>query len=175
IDLSAPYVAIGPAFRAPLAPQQQQAPFLVLSQPFHFAPQYGTGILKVSGQLIDVGNLSLQNIGALNLVATNSDVRGDGTLDVAGNISITAGQGYPPSAVAFTIVAYDYFAGGMNHSGSVSFFSSGERSLPFSAGGVLSVYASTINQDGTLRVPIGTINLGWDGTGISPVDLISGT
>lgn len=175
IDLNAPYVAIGTAFRAPLQPQQQQAPFLVLNQPFHFAPQYGAAILNVSGQLLDVGNLSLQGVGALNLNAANGDVRGDGTLNVAGNISITAGQVYPPSAVAFTIAAYDYSSGGIINSGSVNIFSSGERSPPFSAGGVLSVYASVINQNGTLRAPIGTINLGWEGTGTPPVDLISGT
>src|SRR5262249_6841038 len=45
IDLNAPYVAIGTAFRAPLAPQQQQAPFLLNSQPFHFTAQHGDGIL----------------------------------------------------------------------------------------------------------------------------------
>ena len=173
IDLNAPYVAIGTAFHNPFAPQQQQAPFLVLSQPFHFAPHYGSGVLNVSGNLIDVGNLSLQGVGALNLTATNGDVRGDGTLDVAGNISITAAQVYAPTATAFTIAAYDYLASG-NHSGSVSFFSSGQHSLPFSAGSVLSVYASTINQNGTLRAPIGTINLGWDGTGTAPIDLITG-
>ncbi|HEX4638344.1 MAG TPA: filamentous hemagglutinin N-terminal domain-containing protein, partial [Chthoniobacterales bacterium] len=175
VDLSAPYISLGTAFHSPFGPQQQQAPFLVLSQPFNFAPKYGSGVLNVSGQLIDVGNLSLQNIGALNLVATHGDVRGDGTLDVAGDISITAGQIYPASAVAFTIAAYDYLAGGTNHSGSVNIFASGQRALPFSAGGVLSIYASTINQNGTLRAPIGTINLGWDGTGTAPIDLISGT
>src|SRR5262249_41917324 len=121
-----------------------------------------------------IGNLSLQGIGALNLTATNGDIRGDGTLDVAGNISINAVQVYAPSAVAFTIAAYDYVAGGSNQSGSVSFFSSGEHSLPLSAGSVLSVFASTINQNGTLRAPIGTINLGWDGTGTAPIDLITG-
>ena len=36
------------------------------------------------------------------------------------------------------------------------------------------MYASTINQGGVLRAPIGTINLGWDGTGTAPKDLISG-
>ena len=81
IGLNAPYVAIGTAFHNPFAPQEQQAPFLVLNQPFHFAPHYGSGVLNVSGDLIDVGNLSLQGVGELNLTATNGDVRGDGTLD----------------------------------------------------------------------------------------------
>ena len=42
---------------------------------------------------------------------------------------------------------------------------SGRRSLPLSAGGSLSVFASTINQGGVLRAPMGTITLGWDGIG----------
>ena len=43
----------------------------------------GTGSLTISAQLIDVGNLSLQSIGQLNLNADNGDIRGDGTLDIA--------------------------------------------------------------------------------------------
>src|SRR5690606_15120665 len=48
--------------------------------------------------------------------------------------------------------------------GSVNIAGSGNRPLPFSAGGTLSIYGSNIQQGGTLRAPLGTINLGWDGT-----------
>ena len=149
--------------------------FTVGGQPFYFEPQYGTGILNVSAQLIDIGNLSLQNIGTANLIAQDGDVRGDGTFDVAGNINITAGQIYPPTETTFTIAAYDYRLepGGDSLPGTVTFTGSGERPLPLSAGGVLNVYASTINQGGVLRAPIGTINLGWDGSGDGPVDPIT--
>ena len=52
----------------------------------------------------------------------------------------------------------------------------GRRSaaLPLSGGGTLSLYASTIHQGGTLRAPIGVINLGWNGSGTAPVDPIAG-
>ena len=111
INLNAPYVALGMAFQPPLQPDQIPPVFTVGSQPFYFAPQYGTGILNVSAQLIDIGNLSLQNIGTVNLIAQGGDVRGDGTFDVAGNINITAGQIYPPTETTFTIAAYDYRLG----------------------------------------------------------------
>ena len=45
---------------------------------------------------------------------------------------------------------------------------------PSLAGGTLSIYGSIIDQHGVLRAPIGTINLGWDGTGTGPVDPITG-
>ncbi len=48
-------------------------------------------------------------------------------------------------------------------------------SVPLSAGGTLNIYASVINQDGVLRAPMGTINLGWSGSGTAPVDLVTNT
>ncbi len=174
INLSAPYVELGTSFQAPLQPQQITDAFIVGGQPFTFAPTYGAGQLSVSAQLIDIGNLSLQNIGSASLVAHNGDVRGDGTFDIAGNLSITAGQIYPPTAVSFTLAAYDYTASGMLHQGSITLIGSGDRQLPLSAGGQLSLYSSIINDGGVLRAPIGTINIGWDGTGTAPVDLMTG-
>ena len=176
VTLNAPYVMLGQAFQSPILTQQQVSPFTYNGGPYNFSPTYGTGSLTVNAStgLIDVGNLSLQNIGTLNLLANNGDIRGDGTLDVAGNISLTAGQIYPPTEVGFTIAAYDYVAGGHAHQGSVTIASSGNRQLPLSAGGILNIYASTITQGGVLRAPYGTINLGWDGVGTAPQDLIAG-
>src|SRR5262249_35607671 len=92
VSLSAPYVALGKAFAAPVAPQQIPPPFTVGDQAFYFSPAFGSGRLSVDAKLIDIGNLSLQNIGAVNFTANNGDIRGDGTVDVAGAISMTAGQ-----------------------------------------------------------------------------------
>ncbi len=175
VDLNAPYVALGTAFRPPLQPGDLQNPFTIGNEPFYFEPQHGSGTLNVSAQLIDIGNLSLQNIGNVNLVADGGDVRGNGTFDVSGNINITAAQIYPPTETIFTIAAYDYDAHGVTMPGTITFTAAGERPLPLSAGGVLNVYASTINQAGVLRAPIGTINLGWDGTGDGPVNPLTNT
>ncbi len=174
IKLVAPYVAIGTPFRTPLQPLQQISPFLVGNHPFDFAPSYGPGSLTVDAGLIDIGFLSLQDIGKAAFVADDGEIRGNGTLDVAGAVSLRAGQIYPPTEVSFTIAAYDYESGGKTHPGSVSIAASGERRLPLSAGGQLNVYGSIINQGGVLRAPLGSINLGWDNVGTAPTDMITG-
>lgn len=175
VNLSAPYVDLGTVFRTPLQVQQTAyQPYLLSGAPFYIPPTFGTGTLNVTGSLIDIGFLSLQGIGAANFTAASGDIRGDGILDVAGTITMTAGQIYTPTALSFTIAAYDYTSSGTLHKGAVTFAASGLRNLPLSAGGQLNVYASTINQGGTLVAPAGIINLGWDGIGTSPQDLLSG-
>jgi hypothetical protein len=173
VNLNAPYVALGTAFATPQLPQEIVSAFTVQGQPFYAPPAFGAGSLNVSAQLIDVGNLSLQNVGKATFAADNGDIRGNGTLALAGDLTLRAGQIYPPSAVNFTISVADFTSGGSVRNGSVTIAASGSRSLPLSAGGELNVYASTITQGGVLRAPIGAINLGWDGTGTAPKDLIS--
>jgi filamentous hemagglutinin len=173
VSLIAPYVKLGQPFQGPLTLSQQQLPIFTDStgSAFNVSPVYGAGSLTVTADsLIDVGNLSLQNIGALNLVAAGADIRGDGTLDVAGAVTLTAGQIYPTTETTFTVAAHDYSSG----QGSVTINASGSRQLPLSAGGTLNVYASNIAQGGVLRAPIGTINLGSGVTSASPVDPLSG-
>ncbi|MCE0484088.1 MAG: filamentous hemagglutinin family protein [Methylacidiphilales bacterium] len=173
VNLIAPYVELGQAFQGPLTIQQQELPVFTdaSGNPIAINPTYGGGSITVNaGSLIDVGNLSLQNIGNLNLVSTNGDIRGDGTLDVAGNISLTAGQIYPTTETTFTIAAYDH----NGIAGSVTINGSGNRELPLSAGGTLNIFATDITQGGVLRAPIGTINLGSGVTGASPVDPLTG-
>ena len=174
VTLQAPYVALGQPFQAPVGPTQSEIPFNFAGSAYTFAPQYGTGSLEVIASLIDIGNLSLQDIGKASFIANNGDIRGDGTLDIAGNITMKAGQVYPATGVTFTIAAYDYTSGGSLHDGSVKFVRSGNRETPLSAGGTLDVYASDIIQGGVLRAPGGVINLGWDGSGTQPGDPISG-
>ena len=174
VHINSSYVALGTAFQPALSPLQPQSPFLLSGRPFNFSPTHGTGSFAINAGLIDIGNLSLQNIGSLSLTAANGDIRGDGTLDIAGNITMRAGQIYPATGVKFTISAFDYSDGGVLHPGSVTFIRAGTRALPYSACGELNVYASLIDQGGVLRAPFGSINLGWNGTGTGPLDLIAG-
>jgi filamentous hemagglutinin family protein len=175
VVLNAGQVALGQDFRPPLLPGQTINRFTqsgpnVSDPAYTFAPVSGTGNVTVNAGLVDIGDLSLQSIGTASFIASNGDIRGNGTLSAAGDLTFEAGQIYPTTGSEFGIFAYDH-AGGK---GSVTIRGGTTRSLPFSAGGTLSVYASTINQGGTLRAPIGTINLGWNGVGTAPVDPIAG-
>ena len=167
VKLSAPYVALGLPFPDPVTDENLRPPF----DPLTFPPVHGSGRLFVSASLIDVGTLSLQKIGFASLAAENGDIRGNGILNIAGDLVLRAGQVYPTTAGRFTIVAYDH-AGGL---GSVTVEAAGQRALPLSAGGQLSIFASVIHQNGVLRAPFGAITLGWDGSGTPPTDLLAGS
>ncbi len=178
--LHAGHAVLGQAFRPPT----QQQDVVLFTQvnagsnnvlDYNFAPTHGTGRLTVTADLVDVGVLALQGIGKARLLAFGGDVRGNGTLQLAGDLTIKAGQIYPTTQTAFNIFAYDHDVDGELIPGSVTIRSGGERSLPFSAGGELSIHASEINQNGTLRAPVGTITIGWDGSGSSPLNPIAGT
>ncbi|WP_187437388.1 filamentous haemagglutinin family protein [Bradyrhizobium rifense] len=80
-----------------------------------------------------------------------------GKLQAAGaNLLLDAQRIYPVSAVDFTIQT----------TGSVTFQATagGGSAVPLSAGGSLSVFATTIDQGGNLFAPLGKIALGDDGT-----------
>jgi filamentous hemagglutinin len=180
VQLSAPYVALGQAFRAPALDGDTEILFTQTtaagnSLPYTFPPVWGTGRLTVRADLIDIGNLSLQGIGDARFLAPNGDIRGNGTLNIAGNLTFRAGQIYPTTLSEFNIFAYDYDPGTGMREGSVTIGRGTTRPLPLSAGGTLTINASNIIQGGTLRAPIGAINLGWDGTGTAPVDPFAGT
>ena len=115
VNLSAPYVELGQPFQPPLASSQYDGD---LSR--GVLPTFGPGQFNVNAPLIDIGNLSLQNIGQATFNAINGDIRGDGTLDVAGAIVMRAGQIYPATEVNFTIAASDYIVGGVTQLGSVT-------------------------------------------------------
>ncbi len=171
VNLNATYVNLGQTFRAPMQSQQPEVyPFAS----YFIQPTNGTGSLNVNAGTIDIGFLSLQNTATANFVANSGDIRGSGSLNIAGDLTMRAGQIYTPTASTFTIAAYDYTTGAGLQRGSITFEASGVRSLPLSAGGTLNVYAHTINQGGNLVAPAGIINLGWDGTGTSPQDLFTG-
>ena len=183
VKISASYLYIGQDFLAPQHPDDVFVPFqrdpALPSSEYNFAPTFGSGSLDLNAKLIDVGTLSLQNIGSANLTAIDGDIRGNGTLSMAGDLTLKAAQVYPTTLAKFDIFAYDH-DGIM---GSVTVKSAGKSDAPLSAGGSLSVYSSNIIQSGVLRAPLGTIRLGWDGTDLdksdadldAPRDLIAGS
>jgi filamentous hemagglutinin len=168
VNLWAPYVQLGLPFLAPA----NSVGFNSSSSPVPtpgLSPTFGPGSLSVNASdLIDIGNLSLQGIGTATINANSGDIRGDGTFDIQGAVWMNAGQIYAPTATAFTVAAYD--SGTQPGTVTITNRSSVTRSLPLSAGSTLNIYASKINQGGVLRAPIGTINLGWNGTGTAPID-----
>ncbi len=168
VSISAPYVALGQPNTGP--PVGGVAETQIFLAPY-VAPSFGPGSLSVQARILDVGNLLLKNIGKATLDATGGVIRGGGTFDIAGDLILRAAQIYPTTATSFTLAAYDHGSA----KGSITVEQAGGPiPLPLSAAGTLSLYASSIMQNGTLVAPFGTINLGWDGTGISPIDPISG-
>jgi filamentous hemagglutinin len=176
VSLTAPLISLGSALPSPAAQQVQVTAGNALSnsagQANPLPPTYSlngiSGTLDVNAsQLIDVGYLSLQGIGLLNINqggGTAGDLRGAGILDIDGNINITAAQIYPTTENSFTIAAYlDAQAGALKSGNIVITRPTGATSLPqlpLSAGGTLNIFADNIEQSGVLRAPIGTINLG---------------
>lgn len=174
VSLSAPYVTLGMPLLNPISDGELANPFMY-SDPgtgvfrSYFGPTHGAGSFNVSADLVETGFLSFQNIGTANLTA-RQELRGNAYLDIAGDLTITAGQVYPTTASTFTITAYNYGAS----SGSVTLLSSGTTpAFPLSGGGRLNIYAASITQGGTLRAPLGTITLGWDGLDTAPVGLLT--
>ncbi|RYD23498.1 MAG: filamentous hemagglutinin N-terminal domain-containing protein [Verrucomicrobiaceae bacterium] len=168
--LTAPHVILGSS-AAVVLPEKEVTPFSDYSS----LPTYGAGNLEVNADLIDLGHLSFQQIGKITLNAGKGDIRGSGTVQSAGDLVLSAGHIYPNTASKLTFVNYDYQDGGVTREGSITVTGNGTKSLPLSAGGTLSLYSSNIVQNGTLRAPFGTINLGWDGTGTRPVDILAGS
>lgn len=174
LTVKAGAVSLGMPFRAPQLPTEETSPIVFNGSPFLIPATYGSGTLDIDAGHIDVGSLSLQGTGRTNLVAENGDVRGNGTFIMAGDLAIRAGQIFPTTASEFNLIAYDYQNASGAQKGSITIKSSGSRSLPYSAGGKLGIYASTIHQGGVLRSPFGTITLGWDGSGTAPRDWFTG-
>lgn len=175
VSLTAPSVALGRAFRPPALATDQVTYFtqtnaVGVTSAFPLAPTHGSGRLVVNATTIDIGDFSLQGVGRAEFNAGRGDIRGNGTFQVAGDIVMRAGQVYPTTLTAFNLFAYDS-AGG---TGSVTFLGGSKRPAPLSAGGRLSVFATDIVQNGNLKAPIGTIALGWDGSGSAPSNPIAG-
>jgi filamentous hemagglutinin len=174
VTVTAAVVAVGQEFQAPLNPADPFVPFRDFNAatgatPQAFvAPTAGSGSLSFSAPLIDIGYLSLQGVSRASFTAEQGDIRGNGSINIAGQLDFRAGQIYPTTLAPFDIFAYDNPLTGQP--GTVNFFAAGLPALPYSAGGQMRVMASVINQGGNLRAPLGSITLGWDGTDTDPSD-----
>ena len=138
----------------------------------------GTGVLNVSGGFVELyGTSELQGIGVAKfdssgdlrlrgiqydpgVAAINGELYTDGQLDLA------AQQIYPTTLTQFVITADPSFdqnsvsASSLPDSGSILVQGiQGTNTDVLSAGGSLTLVASTITQDGVLRAPFGTIAL----------------
>jgi len=133
-------------------------------------PTFGAATLVLNAtDLIDVGFLSLQDFGTANLSVPTGDIRGGGLFYAAGNINLTAGQIYTPTAATFTVAAFG--SDNTVNGGTIDIFGGVSRPLPLSAGGTINIFATDITQDGDIEAPFGIINLGAlaDSSGVTPV------
>lgn len=179
VDLTAPYVALGQAYRTPILPTETFSYFTkttgTTSGESNFAPTFGPGSLSVHADLIDLGALSFQGVGSIALDAPGGQIRGGGPVDFSGSLTMRAAAIYPVSGLDFAIYGYGYNDGGTAKGSVVSIERAGLTQSPLSAQGSLAIYAATINQSGVLLAPFGQIALGWDGVGTSPIDPIART
>jgi hypothetical protein len=168
VNLTAGYLAIGQGFLPPANPDDLEAtPFDGENTPaLAVAPTFGTGALTIKASTIDIGTVSLQGIGRASFIADGGDIRGNGTINIAGDLTLRAAQVYPTTLSTFNVFAYDHDG----IAGSVTIVGSGRSAAPLSAGGKLNIFASKITQGGVLRAPMGSITLGWDGTDFDPSD-----
>ena len=179
VSLSAASITVGQPYQAPLNPADPYQPFRRFdggtgSTPQLFvAPTSGSGVLTASASHIDAGNLVLGGIGSASLAASGGDLRGYGSVNVAGDLTVQAARIYPTTLGNFDLFAYDNSLS--SAAGSITVLSSGSSGAPLSAGGHLRLMAANIDQRGTLRAPLGSITLGWDGSGAAPANAVTGS
>lgn len=127
-------------------------------------PVLGTAALNFSANFIDIaGNVAITNVASTTL-KSSQDIRGRGIAQQAGlgeskllatkEINLDARQIYPATANTFTVTAT-----GDDSRIKISNSSGQTSSVPYSAAGVLTLNADNIEQGGTLRAPLGQINL----------------
>jgi len=144
----------------------------------------GTSSLTVNSQMIDIEGASFQGFNRValqssgdirlstmkvvnglpdtgNIGATLDAARFAGQLDASGDILLSGQRIYPVSAVDFSIKT----------PGNVTFAApaGSDTTVPLSAGGSLTVWASSIDQTGNLFAPLGRITLGNLDASVSPI------
>ena len=184
VFLSGDYIAMGRPFVSPLAPGDQALSTVLgnAATPLFAPPTWGAATLNISaGSLLDEGNLSLMGTKAAHFTS-GGEIRGDGNLVMAGDLTLRASQIYPVTETQFTAVAFNHdsqgnatgSSGAGITAGSISVYQGSSGSTPLSAGGTLSLFASSLTVGGTLLAPAGTIVLGATSGASNPKDPMSG-
>lgn len=171
VNLNASYIFVGQSFRPPENPNDALASPFWPFQRFDngttsqesVLPFAGSGSIAFSARLIDVGTLVFRNTTQASFTAENGDIRGNGNLNIAGDLTLSAAQIYPTTFSAFNIFAYDH-----TNPGSITITQAGRSGAPFSAAGSLNIFASNIFQGGVLAAPFGSIRIGWDSNDLDP-------
>jgi len=195
VTLESGRVSLGQAFRPPLSKNDEALKSVMnwysvdTSDDVYVLPAASSGgSLTVVARQIDIGNLSLKGSSKTELRASGGMIRGDGFLDVAGSLILNSAMLTSAAGTKFTLTAYDYVrdasrdmwnavsGDGIDRvAGSISLRTDGRLSSPLSAAGSVAMYSSLLDIDGTINVPFGSISLGWDGSGGTPVNPLSGS
>jgi len=177
VSISAPYVALGQEFRPPPNPADLALPFRRFDAgtgaltAFNPVPVFGPGSLLIESKAIDAGTLVSNGISSTSLLAGSGQIRGNGFFNTAGSIHLEASQIYPSTGAAFDLFAFD----GGGTKGSISVVSPSKSSPSLTAGGRLSLFADSIEVEGNLSAPLGSIVIGWDGSHSSkPLNPVAG-
>ncbi|MFZ4716950.1 MAG: hypothetical protein ACOYMT_05340, partial [Chthoniobacterales bacterium] len=195
VTLESGRVSLGQAFRPPLSKDDEALRSVMnwysvdTSDDVYVLPSASSkGVLTIKARQIDIGNLSVKGASSTELSAPAGVIRGDGFLDVAGSLILNSAMLTSAAGTKFTLTAYDYVRGAQDMwnavsggngadwvAGSITMRSDGRVSSPLSAAGSVALYSSRLDIDGTINVPFGTISLGWDGAGDTPVNPLSGS
>ena len=175
VSIEADQVSLGMAFAGPLVPGDTFAQG-VFDQNFYLPPTPGDGSLDIAARQVDIGNLSLQSISSTSITARSGGIiRGDGNLVASGGITLTAGAIAPATGTLFSLTAFPLDDSGAFESlGSITTARSGPSSLPWSAGGTLSLQASVMTLGGFLSVPHGSVIIGRPADAAAAVHPVAG-
>ena len=179
VNLSAPYIAIGQPFNRPLAVGESlqlfsQTDATGQTTKYQPSPSSGSGSLSLNAQMVDIGSVLFKNISTAQISAGSGDIRGNGIVSMAGDLTLTASRIYPTTAANFEVFVYDNTK--TSAAGSLRAIRLAPPiATPFSAGGSLKLFASNISLASAIFAPLGSIQIGWDGLSNKPDNLLSGS
>jgi filamentous hemagglutinin family protein len=162
LEIDAPYIALDGAF--------QNVSETLANAPIHeYEVFLNAGAIDVTGAVLfdrTVERVTLNATGDLRLIGVGPSLFGvstapaptlAGVIEAAGNITLDAAQVYPTTGTTFAITS-------SGRDGVIQILGPGGATpaTPYSAGGNLLIQAATIEQDGVVRAPLGTLTLGSD-------------
>lgn len=164
LEIDAPYIALDGAFQSLSTPKVGavadnslilRADNIDVTGAVLFDRSVGEATLSASGDVRLIGVEPWQQVFNLNPGSVASSLGGQ--LAVNGNLTIKAAQVYPTTGTSYSITS-------SAPTGVIAFerAKGATPATPYSAGGALLVQASSIDQGGVIRVPLGALTLGGD-------------